>query len=87
MDNYADYQINIEENVELRKAIAQLEDIIVKKNAENDNLMTLYDGMKRLNEKTIKENLELNEKLMQTFDEKKRIEKLYEVEIKNLNQV
>ena len=81
------YQINLEENIELRKAIVRLEDLLSKKHTEFENLLNLYDDMKQINEKTKMECLVLNEKYMALFEDKRRMEKNYESEIQKVKNV
>ena len=81
------FQLNIEDNIELRKAIVRLEDIISKKHTEYENLLSLYEDMKQINEKTKKECLTINEKYMELFEDKRKIEKYYESEVNKLRSV
>ena len=82
-----EYVFNLEDNIELRKAIAKLEDIIQKKYNENDNLLKIYEDMKLLNEKIKKELFELNEKYLNLIDEKKKTDIIHKEEIEKLKEV
>ena len=85
--NFNNYQINLEDNIEMRKAIAKLEDLITKKQIETDNITKLYQDFKSINEKNRKECQELNLKITQAFSEKSNLEKKYEAEIQKIKHV
>lgn len=86
-NNFHAYQLNLEDNIELRKLVAKLEDLLEKKQFEIDNLMKLHNDLKIMHEKTRKECGDLNQKLIQTFQEKSNNEKRYEAEIQRLRSV
>jgi hypothetical protein len=81
------YQTNLEDTIELRKAMAKLEDLLTKKHTEYDNLVNLYEDFKGIHEKTKKECKDLNEKYIMLYEEKKRQEKGHETEIAKIKQV
>lgn len=87
MQNFNNYQINLEDNIELRKAIAKLEDLLSKKHLEIENITKLYQDFKLINEKNRKEVQELSSKLSQAYSEKSNSEKKYEAEIQKLKNV
>ena len=84
LENYRD---NLEENVELRKVVSKLEDLLSKKHSENENMIKLHQEFKILNDKTRKECTELNQKLILSYSEKSNIEKKYESEINRIKNV
>jgi len=86
-DNFYNYQINLENNIELQKAIAKLEDLLSKKHLENENLMRMHNEFKELHEKMRKECSDLNSKLIGVYSEKNLIEKKYQGEIDKLKNV
>jgi uncharacterized membrane protein len=85
--NFNNYQINLEDNIEMRKAITKLGDLVAKKQIENDNITKLYQDFKIINEKNRKECHELSQKLTEAHSEKSMIEKKYEAEIQKLKNV
>jgi hypothetical protein len=86
-ENFQDYQTNLENNIELRKAMTKLEDLLAKKHAENENLFKMHQDFKILHEKMRKECGELNQKLIVSYGEKSMTEKKYEAEISRLKNV
>ncbi len=86
-DNFYNYQINLENNIELQKAIARLEDLLSKKHVENENLISMHNEFKELHEKMRKECSDLNSKLIGVYSEKNSIEKKYQGEIEKLKNV
>lgn len=85
--NFNNYQINLEDNIEMRKAIAKLEDLLSKKQMEVQNVTKLYEDFKLINDKNRKECHELSQKLTQLYSEKSNLEKKYESEIHKLKSV
>jgi hypothetical protein len=81
LDNY---QSELESNMELRERILKLEDLLLKKHTENDALIKMHEDFKLLHERTRKECLELNQKLIQAYEKKNLQEKKYEGEIQKL---
>jgi hypothetical protein len=81
------YQAHLEEAIELRKAIAKLEDLLTKKHIENENLKQIYEDFKIIHERVKKENKDLNEKTIILFEDKKSEQKAFEAEIKKLKSV
>jgi hypothetical protein len=81
------YQTSLEDAIELRKAVAKLEDLLMKKHIEYENLLKLYEDFKQFNEKTKKECKDMNEKYIALYEEKKRGEKQHEGEIQKLKTV
>lgn len=81
LDNY---QSELESNIELRERILKLEDLLLKKHTENDALIKMHEDFKLLHERTRKECLELNQKLIQAYEKKNLQEKKYEGEIQKL---
>jgi chromosome segregation ATPase len=82
--NYESYLNNLEDNIELRKAIAKLEDILNKKHSENEILIQIQQDLKTVNEKMRKECSDLNHKLVQLLNQKKNQEKKHDSEINKL---
>jgi len=85
--NFNNYQINLEDNIEMRKAITKLGNMIEKKQLEIDNLSQLYQDSKIIHEKNRKECQELSHKLIQAHSEKCNIEKKFEAEIQKIKNV
>ena len=85
--NFNNYQINLEDNIEMRKAIAKLEDLLSKKQTEVQNVTKLYEDFKLINDKNRKECQELSHKITQCYSEKSNLEKKYEAEIHKLKSV
>jgi len=85
--NFNNYQINLEDNIEMRKALTLLGDLVAKKQIENDNITKLYQDFKIINEKNRKECHELGQKLIEAHSEKSKIEKNYEAEVQKLKNV
>ena len=85
--NFNNYQINLEDNIEMRKAIAKLEELLSKKQIEVQNLTKLHEDFKLLNDKNRKECQELSFKITQSYSEKSNLEKKYEAEIHKLKNV
>jgi uncharacterized membrane protein len=85
--NFNNYQINLEDNIEMRKAIAKLEDLLSKKQTEVQNITKLYEDFKLINDKNRKECIELSHKIAQNYSEKSNLEKKYEAEIHKLKSV
>ena len=85
--NFNNYQINLEDNIEMRKAIAKLEDLLSKKQIEVQNVTRLYEDFKLINDKNRKECQELSHKISQAYSEKSNLEKKYEAEIHKLKSV
>ena len=86
-ENYYNYQINLENNIELQKAIAKLEDLLAKKHIENENLIQMHNDFKELHEKLRKECSDLNKKLLTEYNEKSTREKKYQAESEKLKNV
>ena len=86
-DNFYNCQINLENNIELQKAIAKLEDLLSKKHTENENLIKMHNDFKELHEKIRKECGELSSKLISLHNEKNSQEKKYQSEIGKLRSV
>ena len=86
-DTYYNYQINLENNIELQKAIAKLEDLLAKKHIENENLIQMHNDFKELHEKIRKECTDLNKKLLTEYNEKNMREKKYQAETEKLKNV
>lgn len=86
-ENFHNFQTNLEDNIELRRAITKLEDLLSKKHAENENLLKLYEDFKLLNDKTKKECKELHEKYINLYEDKKKVEKQHETETQKLKNV
>jgi hypothetical protein len=82
--NYESYLTNLEDNIELRKAIAKLEDILNKKHSENELLLQVQQDLKTINEKLRKECSDLNLKLVTLLNDKKHLEKKHETEVSKL---
>lgn len=85
--NFNNYQINLEDNIEMRKAITKLGDLVSKKQIEIDNITKIYQDFKIINDKNRKECQELSQKLVQAYSEKSNTEKKYEAEIQKLKNV
>lgn len=85
--NFNNYQINLEDNIEMRKAIAKLEDLLSKKQIEVQNVTKLYEDFKLINDKNRKECQDLSQKITQAYSEKSNLEKKYEAEIHKLKNV
>jgi hypothetical protein len=86
-ETFQNYQHNLEENIELKKAVAKLEDLLSKKHLEIENLLKLHTNFKALHEKTRKECADLNQKLIQSYTEKSTLEKKYDSEATRNRQV
>jgi hypothetical protein len=86
-DNFYNHQINLENNIELQKAIAKLEDLLTRKHLENENLINMHNDFKELHEKMRKECAELNSKLIAVYNEKNMQEKKFHGEIEKLKNV
>jgi hypothetical protein len=87
MNDNSDYHITLEDNIELRKAVAKLEDGLTKKHHEYESLHRIYESLKELNEKTKKDCRDLNEKYLSIYEDKRRSEKQQELEILNMKNV
>ncbi len=85
--NFHNYQINLEDNIEMRKAITKLGDLVAKKQIEIDNITKIYQDFKIINDKNRKECQELSQKLAQSYSEKSNTEKKYEAEILKIKNV
>jgi hypothetical protein len=81
------YQTSLEDTIELRKAVAKLEDLLMKKHTEYDNVLRIYDDLKQVHEKVKKECKDLNEKYIMQYDELKKQEKHHEADIQKLKSV
>jgi hypothetical protein len=87
MNDNSDYHITLEDNLELRKAVAKLEDALMKKHHEYENMQKIYEGLKELNEKTRKECRDINDKYLLIYEERRRSEKQHEMEKLSLKNV
>ena len=87
-DNFGiSYQDNLEENIELNKARAKLEDMLTREKAEKEQIKRIYDNLKLDYERRRKECNELNDKLIQAITLKKQSEDKYENELTRLKSV
>ena len=86
-ETYSNYQINLENNIELHKAIAKLEDLLAKKHIENENLIQMHNDFKELHEKLRKECTDLSKKLLIEYNEKSIREKKSQIESEKLKNV
>jgi uncharacterized membrane protein len=85
--NFNNYQVDLDDNIQMRKAIAKMEDLMARKQIEIDNLTKLYQDIKLINEKNRKECQEINQKLTLAYSDKSNTEKKYEAEIQKLKSV
>jgi hypothetical protein len=81
------YQTSLEDSIELRKAIAKLEDLLTKKHAEYENVVNLYEDFKQIHEKLKKDCKDLNEKYIMLYEEMKRQQKQHETEVQKIKSV
>ena len=87
-ENYGiTYHDNLDENIELNKARAKLEDMWTKEKTEKELLKKIYENLKLDHEKRRKECNDLNEKFIQAITLKKQSEEKYENEISRLKSV
>ena len=75
------FQNNLDENIELKKCVAKLEELYSKEKKEKDEIHKIYESFKQLNEKTRKECSDLNQKLIFSYQAKSQLEEKYEGEI------
>lgn len=75
------YQNNLENTIELREKLIKFEDLLYKKHEENNMLIKIHEDFKVLHEKTRRECLDLNQKLVQAYERKNLSDKKYEADI------
>jgi hypothetical protein len=63
INSLGDFKSLLDENIELRKALAKLEELFKREKQEREEIQRLYENVKILNEKTKNECLDLNQKL------------------------
>ena len=81
MDKAFSYQQYLEENIELKKIVSKLENLLTKERSEKTALQKVHEDFKQIHEKTRKELQELNTKLLNSFNEKMTLEKRFEMEL------
>jgi ABC-type sugar transport system ATPase subunit len=81
------YQESLDENIELNKARAKLEELLTRERAEKEQIKRIYENLKIDYEKRRKECNELNEKLIQAITVKKQSEEKYENELTRMKTV
>jgi len=90
MDSNAEnfnFQNNLDENIELKKCVAKLEELYSKEKKEKEEIQKIYENFKILNEKTRRECSDLNQKLIFSYQAKSQLEEKYESEISKNKQV
>jgi len=75
------FQNNLDENIELKKCVAKLEEHFSKEKKEKEEIQKIYESLKLLNEKTRKECSDINQKLIFSFQAKSQLEEKYESEL------
>ena len=75
------YQTLLEENVEYKKIITKLENLLTKERSEKLSLQKIHEEFKNLHEKTRKELLDMNNKLVNIYNEKSTLEKKNEQDL------
>jgi len=85
-DSY-NFQNNLDENIELKKCVAKLEELYSKEKREKDEIQKIYENFKFLNEKTRRECSDLNQKLAFSYQAKTQLEEKYEGEIAKYKSV
>jgi hypothetical protein len=81
------YQENLEENIELNKARAKLEEMLTREKAEKEQLKKIYDNLKIDYERRRRECNELNDKFIHAMTSGKQTEEKLENEISRLKSV
>ena len=81
------YHDNLDENIQLSKAIAKLEEMVSKEKTEKELIKKIYENLKVDHEKRRKECNDLNEKFIQAITLKKQSEDKYENELSRLKEV
>jgi uncharacterized membrane protein len=85
--SFNNYQIDLEDNIEMRKAITKLGDLVARKQIEIDNITKIYQDFKIINEKNRKECQELSHKLAQCYSERSNTEKKHDAEMQKIKNV
>jgi len=78
---------NLNENFELKKCIAKLEELYQREKREKEEIQKIYENFKILNEKTRRECGDLNQKLAQAIQIKTNLEEHYESELTKYKSV
>lgn len=81
LDKAQSYQELLEENVELRKAVSKLQNVLTKEHSEKETLKKIHSEFKEIHERTRKELHELNTKLLNSYAEKSTLEKRLDQEL------
>jgi len=84
--SFNNYQIDLEDNIEMRKAITKLGDLVARKQIEIDNITKIYQDFKIINEKNRKECQELSHKLAQCYSERSNTKK-HDAEMQKIKNV
>lgn len=75
------YQQYLEENVELKKIISKLENLLSKERSEKVSLQKIHEDFKLIHDKTRKELQDLNTKLSQNYNDRLNQERKFELEL------
>lgn len=87
-ENYGiSYQENLEENIELSKAKAKLEEMLIRERAEKEQIKRIYENLKIDYERRRKECNDLNDKFIQAMTTSKQNEERLEGELVRMKGV
>lgn len=87
IDNLEYFDEHLEDNIELRKAVTKLEDLLTEERTEKENIKRIHENFKTLHDKVRKECMDLNQKLIETLTEKCQLEKKYESDFEKIKNV